>query len=94
MVDKKPEIPRKPKKIPTPESNGAPAAAATTNGKHSLAEEADAAANLKRPRLDDSDVATPAKKAKTSGVPPTSDGDDVVVVDESSGGGIIIVDDD
>lgn len=90
MVDMKPEIPRKPKKMLPPETNGT--AATTTNGKHPAAKELDTVASLKRARRDDADSDIPAKKAKTSGGPPTTDGD-VVVVDDPSGG-VIIVDDD
>lgn len=90
VVDMKPEIPRKPKKMLASETNGT--AATTTNGKHPAADELDPVASLKRARRDDADSDMPAKKAKTSGGPPTTDGD-VVVVDDPSGG-VIIVDDD
>lgn len=91
VVDKKPEIPRKPKKPAPPETNGT--ATAESNGsKRPAGEELDAVASLKRARLDDADSGLPVKKAKTSGEIATTDGD-VVVVDDSSTG-IIIVDDD
>ncbi|KAH6645921.1 ThiF family protein [Truncatella angustata] len=83
--DKAPEIPRKPKKEPVPESNGV----AQTNGKHTLG--SDAGPNdLKRARDDDADAPSSTKKAKTAQRP---DDDDIVVVDDAAAPGAILIDD-
>ncbi|TDZ67313.1 Ubiquitin-activating enzyme E1-like [Colletotrichum trifolii] len=89
LADRKPEIPRKPKKeapAPAIEANGT----GQQNGKHSLDAPAEEAPSLKRARPDDGDEPTEAKKAK---VATTSSGDDVVIVDDSTGGAIVIDDD-
>lgn len=85
LIDQTPDIPRKPKKAPAPETDGA----VQTNGeKHDL--DADAPGkDLKRARPDESDEPL-AKKAKTTA---TTDDDDIVVVDEGGDGGAIVIDD-
>ncbi|KAK2004263.1 ThiF family protein [Colletotrichum falcatum] len=83
VVDKKPEIPRKPKKQDPTESNGL----GEQNGKPAVAVEGEAN-SLKRPRSDDGDEPIEAKKAKVA----TTSDDDVVVVDDSTGGAIVIDD--
>ncbi|KAJ0300440.1 hypothetical protein COL5a_006713 [Colletotrichum fioriniae] len=86
VADKKPEIPRKPKKEVSAESNGT----SEQNGKPAV-EASEGAPNLKRPRPDDGDEPIEAKKVKV--VATTSGSDDVVIVDDSTGGAIVIDDD-
>jgi ubiquitin-like 1-activating enzyme E1 B len=81
-LDKAPEIPRKPKKEPTVETN----VADQPNGKHKLEPEPPSK-GLKRSREDDSDPAS-MKKAKIIAT------DDVVIVDDDVGIGAITIDDD
>ncbi|KAI0125055.1 hypothetical protein BJ170DRAFT_636084 [Xylariales sp. AK1849] len=83
--DKAPEIPRKPRKEPVPESNGVN----LTNGKHSLDDDL-TTKHLKRAREDESGAPFLKKLRLTA----SADNDDIVVVaDEPSTGAIIINDD-
>ncbi|KAJ0165164.1 Ubiquitin-activating enzyme E1-like [Colletotrichum tanaceti] len=85
IADQKPMIPRKPKKETLVGLNGTSA----QNGKPTVDAEGESA-NLKRPRSDDGDGPSEAKKVK---VATTSSDDDVVIVDDSTGGAIVIDDD-
>ncbi|KAI0203149.1 ThiF family protein [Astrocystis sublimbata] len=80
--DKAPSIPRKPKKEPpTTESNGAQAQT------QPLKPELEVTKDLKRSRLDDNELLSAKKRAKT-----VVD-DDVVIVDDDAGTGAITIDD-
>ncbi|KAI1279634.1 hypothetical protein F5Y07DRAFT_28986 [Xylaria sp. FL0933] len=82
--DKAPEIPRKPRKEPTMETNGIE----LPTRKHEL-EPKDTSNDLKRSRTDDNDVQPTKKKAKMAVV------DDVVLIDDGeSGTGAITIEDD
>ena len=81
--DKISDIPRKPRKTPVPQNNGAP----PTNGKH--ASDLDAIpADRKRARVDD-DETPQAKKAKVA-----SGGDDVIDLDIDQDSGAFVIPDD
>ena len=81
--DKISDIPRKPKKTPDPQNNGAP----NTNGKHASDLEA-TLVDRKRARTDD-DEPPKAKKAKVA-----SGGDDVIDLDVDQDSGAFVIPDD
>lgn len=87
-ADAKPEIPKKPKKEPVVETNGA----SQSNGKHVIID--GGSSNLpKRPREDaEPGEAGSVKKIKVVGKS-TAD-DDLLVVDDHPGDGAIVIDDD
>ncbi|KAL2155422.1 hypothetical protein VTH82DRAFT_164 [Thermothelomyces myriococcoides] len=85
------KIPTKPKKTPTPESNGQNGDTAQSSSR----QQSEAGAEVlpaKRPHPESTEDATSAKKARTTASNPEDDGD-VVVLDDSAGGAIIIDDD-
>ena len=91
-ADKKPEIPRKPKKVPAslPETNGD---ATTVNGGAPANDENSGVAKLKRQLPDDSDENGPVKKTKITTIRPNGgEDDDLVLVSDRTNGAIVIED--
>lgn len=83
--DKPVEIPRKPKKVPMPESHGS----GQINGKHGLEGNDTATRDLKRSREDSPGHSSSSKKAKIK-----APENDTVVVDDDAGSYIYVIDDD
>ncbi|KAL8397117.1 hypothetical protein RB594_003999 [Gaeumannomyces avenae] len=84
-LDKKPEIPKKPKKSPEPETNGVAMSNGTT--KQDVSGASPTSQGIKRPHEDDTDSRDP-KKAKTGG-------DEIVIddtPDKGAAAGIIVLD--